>query len=205
MMEFAELVRRRRMVRRYQPDRAVPAAVRDRLLDVARRSPSAGFSQGTSFLVLESAEDRELFWAATRSDGPPDQWLSGMRTAPTLIVVWTSEQVYRRRYTESDKSSDVDASAGPDWAAPFWFVDAGMAAMALLYAVIDADPELGACFFGVPRDTVDAVRDEFGVPAEQLPVGVISLGYRAPGETQSGSPRTRPRKPIDETVHHGRW
>ncbi|HEU4425490.1 MAG TPA: nitroreductase family protein, partial [Pilimelia sp.] len=37
-MEFAEVVRRRRMVRNYDPDRPVPAEVIDRLLDHAIRA-----------------------------------------------------------------------------------------------------------------------------------------------------------------------
>ena len=53
-MEFDEVVRKRRMVRNYDPDRPVPAAVVDRLLDHAIRAPSAGFSQGWGFLVLET-------------------------------------------------------------------------------------------------------------------------------------------------------
>ena len=53
-MEFAEVVRRRRMVRNYDPDRPVPPDVVDRLLDHAVRAPSAGFAQGWGFLVLES-------------------------------------------------------------------------------------------------------------------------------------------------------
>ena len=59
-VEFADVVRRRRMVRDYDPDRPVPAEVRDRLLEHAIRAPSAGFSQGWAFLVLESPEEREL-------------------------------------------------------------------------------------------------------------------------------------------------
>ena len=53
-VEFGEVVRRRRMVRDYAPDRPVPAEVRERLLEHAIRAPSAGFSQGWAFLVLES-------------------------------------------------------------------------------------------------------------------------------------------------------
>ena len=48
------MVRRRRMVRDYDPDRPVPADVRERLLAHALRAPSAGFSQGWAFLVLET-------------------------------------------------------------------------------------------------------------------------------------------------------
>ena len=83
-MDYTEVVRRRRMVRNYDPDRPVPRAVLTELLELAIRAPSAGFSQGWHFLVLETAEDRSAFWqAATRDpDADPDPWLRDMQTAP---------------------------------------------------------------------------------------------------------------------------
>lgn len=63
-MEFTEVVRRRRMVRRFDPDRPVPEqTVRD-LVALAVRAPSAGFSQGWEFLALLSAPERARFWNA---------------------------------------------------------------------------------------------------------------------------------------------
>ena len=50
-MEFREVVRRRRMVRRYADEPVDPAVV-DRMLEHAQRAPNAGFSQGWAFLVL---------------------------------------------------------------------------------------------------------------------------------------------------------
>ena len=69
------------MVRRYDPDRPVDPAVVDRLLDNAVRAPSAGFSQGWGFLVLDTPQDVARFWAATdpERDAAPDGWLRGMR------------------------------------------------------------------------------------------------------------------------------
>ena len=61
-MEFRDVVRRRRMVRNYDPDRPVPPEVRERILEHAIRAPSAGFSQGWAFLVLEELADRDRFW-----------------------------------------------------------------------------------------------------------------------------------------------
>ena len=52
-MEFQEVVRRRRMVRDYS-DEPVDPAVIDLALANAVRAPSAGFSQGWAFLVLDS-------------------------------------------------------------------------------------------------------------------------------------------------------
>jgi nitroreductase len=51
-MEFNDVVRRRRMVHVFE-DRPLDRGLIDRLLDTARRGPSAGFSQGTDFLVVD--------------------------------------------------------------------------------------------------------------------------------------------------------
>jgi nitroreductase len=188
------------MVRSYDPERRVPDEVVDHVVSAALRAPSAGDTQGTTFLVLSDPTDVAAFWSATSPDGPADRWLSGMRTAPVLILVWTSVESYQDRYARPDKGwTDRDLAR---WSAPYWFVDAGMASMAALLAVVDA--QLGACFFGVPPDRVAAVRHQFGVPDEQLSVGVISVGYLTiPAE--SGVRRRSPRRPRSERVHRGRW
>ena len=79
-MEFRDVVRGRRMVRSYRPDRPVPDATLTGLLELAIRAPSAGFSQGWDFVVLRTPADRDRFWDAARDrDGEPDRWLAGMR------------------------------------------------------------------------------------------------------------------------------
>lgn len=65
------MVRRRRMVRDYDPERPVPAEVVRRLLEYAARAPSACFTQGWGFLVLTEPADREAFWAATTPVAAP--------------------------------------------------------------------------------------------------------------------------------------
>src|SRR5436190_1099356 len=60
-MEFQDVVRRRRMVRRYDPDRPIPPDTVDRILRNAQRAPSAGFSQGWGFLALDQPEDLDRF------------------------------------------------------------------------------------------------------------------------------------------------
>jgi nitroreductase len=221
-MEFRDVLRRRRMIRSYQQGRQVPADALDAILGAALRTPSAGFTQGVSLLVLSSTRECETFWqAAAEADST---WLRGMRTAPVLVLVWTSEDAYLDRYAEPDKGwTDRDPAR---WSAPYWFVDAGMASMAALLSAVDH--HLGACFFGIPVDRISAVREAFGVPASQLSVGVISVGYpavapgtcpesgevspepvegRAPTGSPpiTGSPARRPRKPSSESIHRGTW
>jgi nitroreductase len=64
VMEFTDVVRRRRMVRRYSPDPVDPAVV-DRMPSNAVHAPSAGFRQGWGFLVLDRPADVDRLWAAT--------------------------------------------------------------------------------------------------------------------------------------------
>ena len=175
-MQFAEVLRRRRMIRpttfsRCRPTRLMPSSA-------ALRAPSAGFTQGVSLLVLSSAAERETFWRVAEGDS---SWLRGMRTAPVLVTVWTSEEAYLDRYAEPGWT-DRDPAR---WSAPYWFVDAGMASMAALLSAVDND--LGACF-GIPADRIAAVREAFGVPTNQLSVGVISLGHPAPAPPSDRQP-----------------
>ena len=101
-MDFAEVVRRRRMVRNYDADRPVPAEVLDRLLGYAVRAPSAGFTQGWGFLLLVEPADRDLFWSAA-SPAVTTPWLAGMRRAPAIVVPHSSREAYLSRYAEPDK------------------------------------------------------------------------------------------------------
>jgi nitroreductase len=198
-MEFQDVVRRRRMIRNYE-DRPIPAEIRDRLLDNALHAPSAGFSQGWAFLVLEDAADRERFWSVTTDpDESPDSWLDGLRRAPLLVIALSHRNAYLDRYAESDKGwTDRDEAR---WPVPYWHIDTGFAALLMLLTAVDAG--LGACFFGIPVDRLDAFRSEFGVPAEYTPIGVTSVGYRAP-DRRSPSLR-RGRRPVAEVVHYGGW
>jgi nitroreductase len=193
------VIRRRRMVRAFDPDRPVPAEVVDTLLHNAIRAPSAGFSQGWDFLVLRTAADRELFWSVSREPGEPDPWLRGMQTAPLLVVCLSDKDAYLDRYAEPDKGwGDRDEAR---WPVPYWDVDTGMAAMLMLLTAVDEG--LGSCFFGVPPERHAAFREAFGVPVNRRPVGVVGVGYAAP-DRRSPSLR-RGRRGLDQVAHEGRF
>jgi nitroreductase len=198
-VEFAEVVRRRRMVRDYDPDRPVPPGVLDRLLDHAVRAPSAGFTQGWGFLVLDDPADRSLFWAATSPHCADSPWLAGMRRAPLIIVPMSNRSAYLDRYAEPDKGwTDRDPAR---WPVPYWHVDTGFAALLMLLTAVDEG--LGACFFGIPPERIGAFRQAYGVPSAFTPIGALTVGYRAP-DRRSPSLR-RGRRGVDEVVHRGRW
>jgi nitroreductase len=211
-MEFAHVVRSRRMVRAYHRARPVPDAVLDRLLQNAVRAPSAGFSQGWDFLVLAEPEDRERFWTAcVRVDGAssdpsrrrdeqvPDAWLAGVSAAPVLVLCLSDPDAYLDRYAEPDKGwTDRDPAR---WPVPYWDIDTGMAAMLMLLAAVDEG--IGALFFGVPAGRHEQVRRAHGIPENRRLVGVVALGFEA--SRADGSSRTRPRREAGDVVHWGHF
>jgi len=196
-MEFDEVVRRRRMVRSYDPDRPVPPDIVDKIVRHALRAPSAGFSQGWGFLVLTAAEDRARYWAATRLGDETDGWLARLSTAPLIIVALSNKAVYLDRYAQPDKGwTDRDEAR---WPIPYWHVDTGMAALILLLAAHDLG--LAGCFFGVPGGRWAALAERFAVPAGLAPVGVVSLGHPAPDRRSPSLKRGR--RPLSDVVAYG--
>lgn len=193
------MLRRRRMVRAYDPDRAISSEVRDRLINAALRAPSAGFTQGWGFLVLEEAQDRDAFWRATSEPAASlGRWAHGMRQAPLLIVCFSNRQAYAYRYAQADKGEE---NLDSRWPVPYWHIDAGFAALLVMLSAVDQ--ELGACFFGVPQGRIAALREAFDVPDAFMPVGVVSVGYPAPDHRSRSL--SRGRRPTEEVVHLGRW
>ena len=195
-MEFSDIVRRRRMVRNYRPDPIDPDIV-DRILAAAQRAPSAGFSQGQSFVVVTDQQRRagiaELAHEPEYVAAGFDPWLS---RAPVHIVVCTSEAIYRDRYSEPDKAGAAEAQ---DWPVPYWHVDAGAALMLLLLAAVDEG--LAAGFAG--SHSLEGIKDLLGIPPEVEPIGLVTLGYAAP-DRRSGS-LDRGWRPLEDVVHREHW
>jgi len=198
-MEFQDVVRRRRMVRNYT-DEPLPAGTLDRLLDNAVRAPSAGFSQGWAFLVLEGRADTDRFWSAVFPAGERESFAhQGIFRAPAIIVPLSSKDAYLDRYAEPDKGwTDRDETR---WPVPYWDIDTGMAALLILQTAVDVG--LGALFFGVFPARMAAFRSAFDVPPTFTPIGAITVGHPAP-DTPSPS-LSRGRRPSADVVHRGSW
>ena len=173
----------------------------DRLLDRARRAPSAGNAASVEFLVLDTVPSVATYWETTLTDERREvfPW-PGLLDAPVLVIPWVSPDAYVVRYAEPDKAHTGLGHAADDWPVPYWFVDGGAAVMALL---LGAEAEgLGALLFGL-FEHEDAVRERFGVPADRRAVAAVALGHRAPDRPSVSS--RRPRPPLDSVVHRGSW
>ncbi len=197
-LEFQDVVRRRRMVRSFE-DRPIPPAVAERIVANAQRAPSAGFSQGWAFLVLEGKEETARYWDALwplerRAEfGWPD-----MFNAPLLIVCLSHKRHYLQRYAEPDKGwTDMDERR---WPVPYWDIDTGMAALLMLLTAVDAG--LGAVFFGVPDQA--RLRATFGVPDDFTAIGTVAIGFAKSGDRPSPSLR-RGHRSAGDVIHRGAW
>ena len=195
-MEFQDVVNRRRMVRRYKKD-PVPPEVVDAIVSNAQRGPSAGFSQGFGFLVLEAAADVARFRSAATPEADPQDWYAATFDAPLVVVACSNKDAYLDRYAQPDKGF-VDRSDAW-WTAPYWDIDTGFAALLILLTAVDHG--LGACFFGVPKTRLEAVREAFGISRKFHPIGAITVGY--PDEPAADLRRRG--KAADEVVHRGHW
>ncbi|MEV6525743.1 nitroreductase family protein [Longispora sp. NPDC051575] len=206
-MEFAEVIRRRRMVRHFS-DRPLTPEVIERILASALRAPSAGFVQGWAFLALTEQSDRDRFWAFTPNQTPH---FPTLRDAPLVVVPLANRDAYVEHYAKPDRGGLIETG----WPAPYWFIDAGMAALLMLLTSVDEG--LGACFlwlvppvaeFGTEGSTeahLDAFRAEFGVPAEYTPVVGIAIGYRASDLPPQAPVYSERRRGVDDVFHRGQW
>ena len=113
------------------------------------------------------------------------------------IVLCTSDRAYFARYSEEDKLLPDGSMVG--FPVPWWYVDAGCVLMSILYAAVDEG--LSAGFTGTRR--LDDLRQLLDIPADVVPVGIVTLGHAA-GDLRSPSLK-RGRKPFEEFVRHERW
>jgi nitroreductase len=197
MVEFTEVIKRRRMTRNYL-DKPVEADALRRIVATGRRGPSAGFTQGLYFVVVTEDDARRAIAKLADEDlyvarGTPP-WISA---APAHIVVCVSEAEYHARYREPDKLTDDDTEI--EWPVPYWWVDGGAALMLLLLAVVDEG--LAAGFLGIHG--LGGLRELLGIPKDVNPIGVVTIGHAAPDQP-SGSAR-RGWRPLDDLVRWERW
>lgn len=201
-MEFKDVVRKRKMVRSFADEPVDPEVIR-RILDVARRAPSAGFSQGVEFVVVTDQETRHKIAAPADEIFARSGHHNFVAQAPVHVVVCVSPEIYRERYRQPDKMKVVaDIDEDTLWSVPYWYTDAGAAMQLLLMAAVEEG--IAAGFVGV---SADQLRELLGIPQEYLPIGIALLGHAAPdaGEFGDVSARRVPRRPYEEIVHEGYW
>jgi len=192
------------MVRAFTGEPLDPVAA-GRVLAAANRAPSAGFSQGYALLVLDEPGQLARFWRLLAGDQDDEGGMvpagDPVTNAPLVVVPLSCKDIYLDRYARPDKGwADRDEAR---WPVPYWDIDTGFVALLMLLAAVDEG--LGALFFGIPPGLIGPLRDEFGIPAEYLPIGAVAVGHPDPAADRGGSSRVINRRSLDDLVHRGHW
>lgn len=187
------------MVRHFTPE-PVPRETVERIVEAAQHAPSAGFSQGVSFVVVTEPETRKRIAELSDEDeayvqGGFDPFIS---EAPVQIVVCTSEQVYKERYREPDKRPDP-TEPEEEWPVPYWHTDAGMALLLILLAAVNEG--LAGAFVGTWHQR--EVQELLGIPEHFLPIGIALIGHGAPDRRSLSLKRGR--RSLADVLHWNGW
>ncbi|GAA3437516.1 nitroreductase family protein [Kutzneria kofuensis] len=191
-MDFADVLRARRMVRSYRPD-PVPEDVLRRVVKVVHRAPSAGFSQGHRLIVITDPGLRRKVADLAEPvylEAGMEPWIS---VAPVLVVVGVREDSYHERYQQPDKLDENGNEIG--WPVPFWWFDSGSLLAMLQLAA--ANEGLATGFFG-PH--AEGLAEVVGLPEDVGLSGIMTLGYSDDDPKVPVARLAARRKPLEELV-----
>ncbi|MBM4256978.1 MAG: nitroreductase family protein [Deltaproteobacteria bacterium] len=172
---FADVVRRRAMIRAYKSD-AVPEEKIQQLLKYAVRAPSGGNLQPWEFVVVKSPDVRAQLARAAMGH-------SAVATAPVIIA--TCADIQRAGSGHGARGSFVS------------LIDTAFASLLILLGAVEQG--LGACF--VASYNAEEVAKLFALPEHIRPVGLITIGY--PAETPRKPPTKK--IPLKKLVHVDKW
>jgi nitroreductase len=201
-MEFQEVIRRRAMVRSFSTE-PVEQAVLDRLLSGALRSPTAGNTRGTAWVVLEGPEQTAVYFDASTDEDwrrRSSRW-EGLRRAPVVLLAYSCPDLYVARYGEPDKVGSGLGGDSATWPVPYWTGDAAFGVMAVLLGAVDVG--LGACILGTFRGEAE-LAERLGVPDGWLLFAAVALG-RPDGHDHPSRSLARSGPGHTDRVHRGRW
>jgi nitroreductase len=201
-MELHEAIERRTMVRSFSPE-PVDTSVVDRILADALRSPTAGNTGGTAWVVLEGPRETSLYFDSATDENwrrTATRW-EGLRRAPVVCLAYSSADLYVARYGEPDKVASGLGEGSAKWPVPYWIGDAAFGVMAVLLGAVDAG--LGACILGAFRGE-PALAECLGVPDGWRLFAAVALG-RPDGRDHRSRSLDRARPATASRIHRGRW
>lgn len=175
MQELDKVIRKRKMIRKYDQTREVPDKIINKLIDNASRAPSAGHTQVQEFVVIKDPSiKRKLRLASVNQEQ--------VEEAPVLIVVCSNTSRSVGRYGERGKEF-------------YSIIDGAFASMLILLTATNEG--LGASFVGAFND--EKVSEILGLPEHVRPIGIIAIGY------SDEKPARLERIQKDRLIHYERW
>ncbi|MDQ3847346.1 MAG: nitroreductase family protein [Thermoproteota archaeon] len=175
IQDLDKVIRKRKMIRKYDQTRQVPEKIINKLIDNACRAPSAGHTQVQEFIVIKDPIiKRKLRLASVNQEQ--------VEKAPVLITVCSNISRSVGRYRERGKEF-------------YSIIDGSFASMLILLTATNEG--LGASFVGAFND--EQVSEILGLPEHVRPIGIIALGY------PSENPAKLERIQRERLVHYERW
>ena len=175
MQELDKVIRKRKMIRKYDQTREVPDKIINKLIDNASRAPSAGHTQVQEFVVIKDPSIKRKHRLASVNQ-------EQVQEAPVLIVVCSNTSRSVGRYGERGKEF-------------YSIIDGAFASMLILLTATNEG--LGASFVGAFND--EKVSEILGLPEHVRPIGIIALGY------SDEKPTRLERIQKDRLIHYERW
>lgn len=161
MKSFDEIIRERRSVRHYDPDKEVPREAVEEIIAAAIEAPSWKNQQASRYHVVESAEMREKLKACLLSQNQQT-----VKDAPVLIVTTFVKGVVGFE-TDGTPTNEL----GDGWG----IYDLGLHNALLLLKATELG--FGSIVLGL-RDA-GAIRSLLNIPAGEVVVSVIGIGCRS--------------------------
>ncbi len=153
-MEFEEVLKKRRMVRKYLK-KEVSDDLIEKILKNAQKAPSAGFTQMQEFIIVKNQKQKErLAKAAFNQDFIKD--------APVVIVV--ASNIERAYWRYGDRATNF-----------YSITDGAFSTMIILLSA--ANYGLGACSVGAFDEK--EVSKVLNLPDYVRPIFIIPIGYPA--------------------------
>ncbi len=201
-MELHEAFRRRAMVRSFS-DEPVEQDVLERILADAMRSPTAGNTRGTAWVMLEGREQTALYFDTATDEEwrrQSGRW-EGLQRAPVVLLSYSCPNLYVDRYGEPDKVSSGLGEDATSWPVPYWTGDAAFGVMAVLLGAVDAG--LGACILGTFRGEA-ALNERLCVPEGWLLFAAVAMG-KPDGNDHPSQSLARNGPSDSQRIHRGGW
>ena len=161
MKTFDEIIRERRSVRSYDPDKNVPRAVIEQLIAAATEAPSWKNQQTSRYHVVSSPEMLTRLKSCLLSQNQIT-----VKDAPVLIVT-----TFVKGVVGFNNDGTPTNELGDGWG----IYDLGLHNALLLLKATELG--LGSIVLGL-RDA-EAIRTLLDIPQEEIVMSVIGIGYRS--------------------------
>ncbi|MFA6449521.1 MAG: nitroreductase family protein [bacterium] len=176
-----EIIKERRSVRNFNPDKPVEDEKLQILLEAARLAPSSNNTQPWRFIVVKDANTREMISKAAPLGAATNKW---MRHAPVTIVCCGRPDLLMHK------------SVGQIFDKDFFKIDVAIAVEHIALAAKELG--LGTCWVGWFDER--KIRSILHIPSDTRVLLLMPVGY-----PKGAWPAAKKRKNMDEIVSYERF